>query len=108
LQPTYPSRAMTEHVIRFDEFTSSGHPLSRAQASLIDGMALDFSVPNATLFLDRITTYRQQTYESWLSFATSRPQNNIFQPGETVQVTLTPGGAPPGRAKAFRYELQDF
>jgi hypothetical protein len=108
LQPTYPSRAMTEHVIRFDEFTSSGHPLSRSQASLIDGMALDLSVPNATLFLDRITTYRQQTYESWLSFATSRPQNNIFQPGETVQVTLTPGGAPPGRAKAFRYELQDF
>ncbi len=108
LEPTYPSRTMIEHVIRFDEFTSSGHPLTRAQADSVTGIGLDLSVPTATLYLDRITTFRQQSYNSWLSFATSHPQHNIFQPGEPVLVTLTPGGSVPAAARGFRFEVQDF
>ena len=108
LEPTYPSRALIEHVIPFDQFRSSGHSLTRTQAAEIDGLVLDTSVPNATLYLDRLTTYRQQTYSSWLSFASSHPQHNIFQPGERVAVTLASGGVLPAGAKAFRYEVQDF
>ena len=108
IQPTYPNRALIEHVLPFEEFQSAGHALTPAQAALIDGVGLDCSVPGATLYLDRITTYRQQTYSSWLTFASAQPHHNIFQPGERVLVTLTPGGVPPTAARAFRYEVQDF
>jgi hypothetical protein len=108
LEPTYPSRALTEHVIRFEEFKAHGHSLSRAQAGQIAGIGLDLSVPNATLYLDRITTYRQQTYDSWLSFGSTQPHHNIFQPGERAIIILTPGGKIPAKAAAFRYEVQDF
>jgi hypothetical protein len=108
LEPTYPSRAMVEHVIRFDEFTSSGRALSADKASSISGIGLDLSVPNATLYLDRITTFRRQTYQSWLSFSSTHPEHNLFEPRERIGVALTPGGVLPAAAKAFRYEVQDF
>ena len=108
IEPTYPSRTLIEHVIPFEEFTSGGRALSRTQASLADEIQVDSSVPNATLYVDRITTYRQQIYASWLAFSSSRPQHNIFQPGEPVLVTLTPGGTLPEGAKVFRYAVQDF
>jgi hypothetical protein len=107
LEPTYPSRTLIEHVIPFEEFKSSGEPFDRAKAQLIDGIGLDTSAPRATLFIDRITTYRQQSYDSWMSFESSHRQHNIFQPGEKVAVTLTPGGTN-SRAKAFRYEVKNF
>ncbi|HTL16263.1 MAG TPA: hypothetical protein VL793_03450, partial [Patescibacteria group bacterium] len=108
IEPTYPNRAMIEHVIRFDEFTSGGHSLTRAQAPRIQSIGLDLSVPNATLCLDRITTYRQQRYDSWLSVVSAHPQHNIFQPGERVRLTFKPGGTIPSAAKGFRFEAQDF
>lgn len=108
IEPTYPSRTLIEHVIPFEEFTSAGRGLSRSNAALITELQLDTSVPSATLYLDRITTYRQQSYSSWLAFASGQPRHNIFQPGEPVLVTLTPGGRVPAAAKAFRYEVRDF
>src|SRR5262249_43557513 len=38
LEPTYPSRALIEHVIPFEAFKSSGQSFDRANASLIDGI----------------------------------------------------------------------
>jgi hypothetical protein len=108
IEPTYPSRTLIEHVIPFEEFTLEGRPLSAAQAMSADSLGVDTSVPKATLYIDRITTYRQESYASWLAFASSHPQHNIFQPGEPVRVTLCPGGKLPAAAKAFRYEVQDF
>jgi hypothetical protein len=108
IEPTYPSRTLIEHVIPFEEFTSAGHALTRAQAMLANGIGLDSSVPNATLYIDRITTYRQQSCGSWLAFNSTHPQHNIFQPGEPVLVTLALGGTPPPAARAFRYEVRDF
>jgi hypothetical protein len=91
IEPTYPSRSLIEHVIPFEEFTSAGRALKSTQARLIDELKLDSSVPKATLYIDRVTTYRQQTYASWLAFSSSHPEHNIFQPGEPVLVTLTAG-----------------
>jgi len=108
LEPTYPSRALIEHVIPFDEFLCSGQPLTAAKAVQADGLGLDTSVPQATLLLDRITTYRQQTYSSWLEFKSSHPEHDLFQPGEAVMVTFVPGGTLPVAARSFRYEVQDF
>lgn len=108
LEPTYPSRALIEHVIPFEQFTAAGHPLTRTQAVHIDEIKLDTSVPNATLYIDRITTHRQQSYASWLTFTSAQPHHNIFQPGEKVEVFLAPGGTLPVAAKAFRYKVQDF
>ncbi len=108
LEPTYPSRTLIEHVIPFEEFTAGGHPLTRAQALLIDEIKVDTSAPKAALYIDRITTYRQQSYTSWLAVRSSHPQHNIFQPGERVRFTLTPGGTPPAAARSFRYEVRDF
>jgi hypothetical protein len=108
IEPTYPSRALIEHAIPFNDFKVEGRALSTAQVGAIDEIRLDTSVPSATLYLDRITTYRQQTYSSWLSYATSHPHHNIFQPGESVQVTLAPGGSLPSAARSIRYEVQDF
>lgn len=108
IEPTYPSRTLIEHVIPFEEFTAGGRKLSREQAVRIDEIKLDTSTPKATLYIDRITTYRQQSYTSWLTVRFSHPLHNIFEPGERVQIELTPGGTPPSAAKAFRYEVQDF
>ena len=108
IEPTYPNRTMIEQVIPFEEFKSGGRSLDPSQAAGIDEIKLDTSVPKATLLIDRITTYRQQRYTSWLSFTSTQPHHNIFQPGERVEVTLTPGGTVPTAARAFRYEVQDF
>ncbi len=108
IEPTYPSRTLIEHVIPFAEFKSEGRPLDPEKLSSIDGITIDTSVPDATLYIDRITTYRQQRYRSWLVFNSSQPHHNIFQPGERVEVTLTPGGQVPATVKTFRYEVQDF
>lgn len=108
LEPTYPARTMIEQVIRFEEFTSAGHPLTHERIASIRGLGLDLSVPNATLYLDRITTFRQQRYDSWLSVVSSHPQNNIFQPGQPVELTFSPGGVLSGEAKGFRVEVRDF
>ncbi|HEY5911763.1 MAG TPA: hypothetical protein VJA21_14270 [Verrucomicrobiae bacterium] len=108
IQPTYPNRTLIEHVIPFEEFTAADQVLDRSQAVLVDEINLDTSVPNATLYIDRITTYRQESYTSWLAFTSSHLEHNIFQPGESVRVTLTPGGTLPAAAKAVRYEVQDF
>ena len=107
-EPNYPSRTMIEQVIPFEEFKSGDRTLSASQAVLTDEIKLDTSVPNARLNLDRITTYRQQQYSSWLTFTSSQPHHNIFQPGERVLVTLGLGGELPQTAKSIRYEVQDF
>jgi hypothetical protein len=108
IEPTYPSRSLIEHVIPFDEFKVENRTLTREQITAIDEIWLDTSVPNATLFIDRITSYRQESYSSWLTFSSSQPHHNIFHPGEPVQVTLAPGGVVPTNARALRYEVQDF
>ena len=108
IEPTYPSRTLIEHVIPLEEFSSAGHSLNRSQTGSIDEIRIDTSDPNATLYLHRITSCRQQSYNSWLTFSSSQPHHNIFQPGEAVQVTLTPGGTIPAGVKSFRYEVQDF
>lgn len=108
VQPIYPARMMVEHVIPFEQFKGAAGPLSREEAARIDGIGLDFSVSGTTLYLGRISAYRQERLESWLSFASAHPNNNIFEPGQPVLVTLTPGGTLPATAKAFRYEVSDF
>lgn len=108
IEPTYPSRTLIEHVIPFNEFTSGSRALSGEEALAAREIQLNTSDPNATLFIDRITTYRQQAYSSWLTFTSPHPQHNIFQPGESVLATLAPGGTLPPTAKAFRYEVRDF
>ena len=108
IEPIYPNRTLIEHVIPFEEFKSGEKVLSSTNALAIDEIKLDTSSPTATLYLDRITTYRQQRYSSWLTFSSSEPHHNIFQPGERVLVKLTRGGELPPGAKAFRYEVQDY
>lgn len=107
-EPTYPRRMLIEHVFRFDEFISGTTPLSAVEAAAARNITLESSAPNATLYIDRIATYRQDTYSSWLSVASSKPQHNIFQPGEPVLISFTPGGSIPTAARAFHYEVQDF
>jgi len=108
IEPTYPSRSIIEHVIPFEQFTTGGKHLTSAQEVLVDSLGLDTSVPDATLYLDRITTFRQERYASWLGFTSAQPHHNLFEPGERVWVKLAPGGTPPAGAKALRYEVQDF
>jgi hypothetical protein len=107
-EPTYPRRTLIEHIFRFDEFTSGAGRLHATEAASARSITLESSVPNATLYIDRIATYRQDTYTSWLSVTSSQPQHNIFQPGEPVLISFTPGGTIPRSATAFRFELQDF
>ena len=108
LQPTYPARMMVEHLIPFDQFQGPGGTLSPEAAARSDGLSLDMGVAGGTLYLGRISAYRQERFASWLSFASAHPDNNIFEPGQRVRVTLTPGGTLPAGAKAFRYEVSDF
>ncbi len=110
MSPHYPSRLMTEFAIPFGNFISADKkPLTADQAASIDGIGLDFDTNYATtLYLDRITTFHHKRYSAWLSVASSKPLNCMFEPGETVRFTLTPGGTPPAAAKAFRYDVTDF
>ena len=63
---------------------------------------------DGAIYLDRLSTYAQHSYDSWLSFASSEDGNNLFQPHEAVTVTLTPGGTLPAAAKGFHYTVEDF
>lgn len=108
IEPIYPPRATTEHLVPFAEFSSAGHPLTREKASRVDGLGFSLSANGPSIYLEKITTYRQQAYYSWLKLETTHATNNIFEPGQQVLASLTPGGAVPGSAKAFRYEVTDF
>ncbi len=108
IQPTLPARMVTEHLIPFAELKAGGQPLSREQVASVEGLELALSVNGPSVCLDRLATYRRQKYNSWLAFVSSHPENNIYEPGQSVIATLTPGGTWPADAKAFRYEVRDF
>lgn len=108
MQTTFPDRATVELDIPFEKFMNGHTPLDSATARQVDSVSLLVAAGNGAIYLDQLSTYTQQAYHSWLSFASSHDGNNLFQPNETVTVTLTPGGTAPAAAKGFRYSVEDF
>ena len=88
--------------------TNKGETLTAGDLRKIRRLSVITNVPATTLYLDRITAYRQQKYYSWLDFTTSRPATNIFQRTDPVSGAFAVGGGPPAEAAGFRYEIRDF
>lgn len=103
-----PAGPMIEHNVPFSDLTANGQAMTAAQATKLRGISLISSTPTAVLYVDRITTYRQERFTGWLDLTADHAENQIYQRGERVNLTFTIGGTPPAEAKGFRYEIGDY
>ena len=108
MQTAYPDRLIIEQVIPFESLKAGDRALDPARARSIDAVSLLVGAHDGTLYLDRLSTYRQEKFASWLSVTSAQPRHHIFQPGEAVKITFSPGGTLPADAKAFRYQVIDY
>jgi len=94
-----------DHLIPFSQFKSekgeAPNPATLAVLYIIG------SVPGKTFYLDRVSLYQYERLSGWLSVATSRPVNNIYERGQEVELTITVGGQVPPKTAGLAYEITD-
>ncbi len=103
-----PAGPMIEHNVPFSEFRAGDTSLTAEQATKLRGISFITSTPTAILYVDRITTYRQERFTGWLDLTADHAENQIYERGQKVELTFAIGGTPPGEAKGFRYEVKDY
>ncbi len=103
-----PSGRLIECLLPLDTFMAGSDILTAETVRSAREIEYAFSVPGADIYLDRIAVYRRARMTGWLDFATSHPNNNLFERGEKVEMRFTVGGDPPSAAHGFRWEIRDL
>lgn len=102
----FPAGRMVEHLLPLETFKSGESALTSSAARTAKSIEFAFGVTGSDLYLDKITVYRRSRSTGWLTFTTSHPAHNLFEPGEDVEMRFTPGGDPPSGAAGFEWEAR--
>lgn len=104
---TLPAGRLVEFRVPLADFRDdAGRPLPAP--GQVREFGLSTSLPGPALFLDRVTVYRQRQLTGWLELTSNQPACHLFEPGERVLLTLTPGGTPPPAATGVRVRVTDL
>lgn len=106
LPGNYSGKRIEDRVVLWDSFKNSKgkRPDPAALTSVqITGAAVDI-----TLCLGELSLIPKRNVTHPVSFKTNKPSNNIFQPGQTIEVSLTPLKGTPKQVASLEVEIIDY
>jgi hypothetical protein len=106
----YAGGGLEDRLFLFSDFKNlSGAVLdpTKVRTITINSM-VNAATSSNTFYFDRISLYKSDALESWITMRTSHPSNNLFERGETVELKLTTVGNLSSETKILLVVIKDY